>query len=353
MSSLVRSAINISNQYQSQFKPNESQFSPQNSDLLSNSSSNLKSHHHNTNHSDKKASDKQKKLKKVSKKSKSNKKKKSSSSENVNRSPASEQSPTNFNVGDLKTNLIELNNSSGNFNINKADSKSTFNYSQLRLGADSTNTLLNSSSLNYNNKRALSAKRPANMTNLTELGNFLNNESLRWHNELENNDEEQKRIEQYKMNRRKRYLDQKNIQLLATLSKAKSILSSVNTPVNPTIHIQQDDLDAQSSRFSMHTQDILYAGSANVSKITLNDNSSGLPQRISSSKSRKFSTNDTHHSNSVEFVEINNLNLNVSSNSLLPSRPKSEKSFHSTSFMLNTKRPHVNDTLISSITSNS
>ena len=132
------------------------------------------------------------------------------------------------------------------------------------------------------------------------------------------------------------------------MSKAKSILSTTisTTPVQ----IKNDLENGSSGRFSVNTQDVLY-GSANASKINLNDNS----MRLASSKSKRFSASNDINNTSVEFVEINNLNLNMSTNSppVISNRPKSEKSFHSTSFILNSKRSHVNDNIKSSIVTNS
>jgi hypothetical protein len=39
---------------------------------------------------------------------------------------------------------------------------------------------------------------------------LLSNQSLRWHNESDNENEEKVRIDLYKLNRRKRYIEQRN-----------------------------------------------------------------------------------------------------------------------------------------------
>ena len=175
INSFVRSAINITNQYQNQVK-NAENFSPQNSDLVSNSSSNLKM---NTNENTSKKIEKSKEKDKKKKSKKSRKKKKSSSSENVNLLNDSPIEHT-INIEEIESNEANL------------KEKERTNISQ---------------SFSLSSKRAASAKRHANNSQMQLQNdnqmNFSNNESLRWQNQLDNIDEEQKRIEMYKMNRRK------------------------------------------------------------------------------------------------------------------------------------------------------
>ena len=344
----MRSAINLTNQYQAELKSTaENQFLPQNSDLISVSSSNLKTNE-NRKKSDKSKSDKEKK--KTSKKSRK-KKKSSSSSEQLN----TNNSPTDR----LNLENMESNES----NLKDAE----------------FNTTTTTQVISSNKRPTTSGKRPFTLSNgnntyitnhpinsFMENLNNLNNESLRWQNTSNNIDEEQKRIELYKMNRRKRYLDQKNIQLLATLSKAKSVLSAINTPT--AVKIEELSLennsnnntnrDRTSSRLTTNTQhkinliDEMLSGSLTTSKMNLNENNTF---RMPSSSRRKLS-----NAINLDYDELNSVSVNMASASLLPNRPKSEKIFRSASFILNNNSNSNNkrtiiggETVISSITSNS
>ena len=100
----------------------------------------------------------------------------------------------------------------------------------------------------------------------------------------------------------------------------------------------------------------LLNSSTTTSKMNLNDNS--FRPISSRRKLSNFShMNGNGNEASFEFMEINNITSNMTSTSLLPSRPKSEKSFRSSSFVLNNtnnKRSLIGgETIISSITSNS
>ncbi len=347
----MRSAINITNQYRSQVKPTESQYSPQNSDLVSNSSSNLKM---NANESPAKKVDKAKEKEKKKKSKKSRKKKKCSSLENItiiNDNPTDQQI---INIDEIESNEARLNLKE----IERPNNSQTFSLSS---------------------KRNASAKRFTNTNNFqvpSQNDNQLNistNESLRWQNQLDNIDEEQKRIEMYKMNRRKRYIDQRNIQLLAALSKAKTVLSAINTPSNVKIEDltlenpnstatstnherPSSKLTARSSQIKSHLiiEDFLNS-SATASKLNLSENTF----RPMSSRRKLSNFNNVNVSNdtTLEYMELNSISTNMASASLLPNRPKSEKTFRSTSFVLSNnsnKRPLIGgETIVSSITSNS
>jgi hypothetical protein len=311
----------------------------------------------NANDSPAKKVDKVKEKEKKKKSKKSRKKKKCSSLENIN---IINDNPTDQQI----INIDEIESNEASLNLKEIERPN------------------NSQTFSLSSKRNASAKRFTN-TNIFQLPSqndnqlsFSNNESLRWQNQLDNIDEEQKRIEMYKMNRRKRYIDQRNIQLLAALSKAKTVLSAINTPSsvkiedltleNPnnnnttttnTNHERPSSrLTARSNQIKSHLiiEDFLNS-SATASKLNLSENT--FRPTSSRRKLSNFNNINVSNDNTLEYMELNSISTNMGSASLLPSRPKSEKTFRSSSFVLgnnSNKRPLIGgETIISSITSNS
>jgi hypothetical protein len=138
----------------------------------------------NANDSPAKKVDKVKEKEKKKKSKKSRKKKKCSSLENIN---IINDNPTDQQI----INIDEIESNEASLNLKEIERPN------------------NSQTFSLSSKRNASAKRFTN-TNIFQLPSqndnqlsFSNNESLRWQNQLDNIDEEQKRIEMYKMNRRK------------------------------------------------------------------------------------------------------------------------------------------------------
>jgi hypothetical protein len=170
---------------------------------------------------------------------------------------------------------------------------------------------------------------------------------------------------------------------LAALSKAKTVLSAINTPSsvkiedltleNPIppqlIHNNNNTtttntnherpssrLTARSNQIKSHLiiEDFLNS-SATASKLNLSENT--FRPTSSRRKLSNFNNINVSNDNTLEYMELNSISTNMGSASLLPSRPKSEKTFRSSSFVLgnnSNKRPLIGgETIISSITSNS
>lgn len=159
---------------------------------------------------------------------------------------------------------------------------------------------------------------------------------------------------------------------MAALSKAKSVLSAINTPTNvkiedhtlensnnsshsPTNH--QRPSSRHTARNNQNNQNLIiedfFNSSATASKINLTENSF----RPISSRRKITNYNSMNGGDDVN-LDYMELSSNIAAASLLPNRPKSEKSFRSSSFVLNNnssnKRSLIGgETIISSIISNS
>jgi hypothetical protein len=155
---------------------------------------------------------------------------------------------------------------------------------------------------------------------------------------------------------------------LAALSKAKTVLSAINTPTNvkiedltldnsnnnshsPTNHQRPTSRHTARNNQNLIIEDFLNS-SATASKINLTENSF----RPISSRRIKANYNSMNGGDDLN-LDYMELSSNIAAASLLPNRPKSEKSFRSSSFVLNgssNKRSLIGgETIISSITSNS
>ena len=158
---------------------------------------------------------------------------------------------------------------------------------------------------------------------------------------------------------------------MAALSKAKTVLSAINTPTNvkiqdltldnsnnnshsPTNH--QRPSSRHTARNNQNNQNLIiedfFNSSATASKMNLTENSF----RPISSRRKITNYNSMNGGDDVN-LDYMELSSNIAAASLLPNRPKSEKSFRSSSFVLNNssnKRSLIGgETIISSITSNS
>lgn len=191
------------------------------------------------------------------------------------------------------------------------------------------------------------------------LTNYINNESLRWHNQLNNEEEEEKRIELYKINRRKRYIEQRNNFLAATASNAKSVLSlTINNIKNiasnvvnsaSTTNSNENNLASRSSSKMEDDVNKLNAKELDIinmthlksnSKASFNHNEmySNSKAMLNSKQNSIESSASNVNTGNVEMVEIN--------------RPRSTKSNSNSPVNLN-KRSHASDSAISSLSSHS
>jgi hypothetical protein len=188
------------------------------------------------------------------------------------------------------------------------------------------------------------------------LTNYINNESLRWHNQLNDVEEEEKRIELYKINRRKRYIEQRNNFLAATANNAKSVLTlTINNIKNiasnvvnsaSTTNSNENNLASRSSskmeqdvnKLNPKELDINMTKLKSNSKASFNHNEmySNSKAMLNSKQISIESSASNVNTGNVEMVEIN--------------RPRSTKS--NSPVNLN-KRSHASDSAISSLSSHS
>ena len=152
-------------------------------------------------------------------KSQKQKKSKKSKNKSKNNKNAGTESGINdmFRVTEMNAAKMKLKPSESSHKLN---SKSKAN------GSNS-----NGSNAMNNNNNNNSAFEGLNRTTSALDKDYLVNESLRWQHELDNEEEELKRIELYKINRRKRYIEQRNKYLM---------LSNNSSSFLPYLHYEND-----------------------------------------------------------------------------------------------------------------
>ena len=164
-------------------------------------------------------------------KQKKSKKSKNKSKNNKNAGSSGAESGINdmFRVTEMNAAKMKLKPSESSHKLN---SKSKAN------GSNS----MNNNTLNNNNTS--SGFEGLNRATSALDKDYLVNESLRWQHELDNEEEELKRIELYKINRRKRYIEQRNKYLM---------LSNNSSSFLPYLHYENDSpRDGQQAKAHHH-----------------------------------------------------------------------------------------------------
>lgn len=152
------------------------------------------------------------------------------------------------------------------------------------------------------------------------------NESLRWDKRLDDPEEEAKRIELYKINRRKRYIEQRNKYLNLNSSAARSS--------NMFLMYENDDYDSESTQNNLNNN----TSSNNTNNTNTNNNEE--EEDASSIYETKETTTTT--SNLLASVSTNNLSTRLLSSDIFSSNKLKLK-----------ERSNITDSAISSMSSNS
>jgi hypothetical protein len=140
--------------------------------------------------------------------------------------------------------------------MNAAKMKLKPSESSHKLNSKSKANGSNSNGINAmnNNNNHSSGFEGLNRTTSALDKDYLVNESLRWQHELDNEEEELKRIELYKINRRKRYIEQRNKYLMLS-NNSSSFLPYLHYENDSPREGQQSKANHKASNDCEHTRD--------------------------------------------------------------------------------------------------